>query len=165
MFQRTSSFFFIIMVGILCYGCESHRRNAEAVKVVELLKEGDFQKVKQLCHYKPTWDPNDSIFHQSMSFIHSYMVKYGEPSRDEYKTVANAADNDKIVRVYFNKASDFDPSLRLAYLEIDFDDLVKNSGLHSPFAKGLLTAMEKTAAPFIDNIYLIRMKKNGPVTP
>lgn len=162
--QRASSFLFVILAILIISGCSSQRRNSQAAKVVELLKDGKYQEVKQLCHYNPTWDTNDSIFHQSVAFIHSYLEKYGEPSQSDYKTSTDSLGGNKIIRVYLSRASDYDTSLRFAYIEMDFDNLARNFSDQSAVRRKIAETALNAEGPRISNFYLVRMKKDQPIT-
>lgn len=141
-------------------GCISIRAKDEAKKIMNLIKDQQYDQVKKLCHYNPPWDQDDSIFNQNIRFIHGYLVKYGMPSGRDYHYSIDTLDRTTAVRVYLDKITSFDTALKSAYVEMDFFNLdVAFSDVPSYFKKKIALTEMKLAPPLITNFYLIRMKK------
>lgn len=125
---------------------------------MRLIKNGDYTQVKNICHYSPSWDPNDSIFNKNVRFIHAYLNKYGIPDRSEFKNGKNIT-GDHIAKIYLSKVSLMDTTLDTAYVELDYYNFAR--GLpDSSIKEAILKKTLKSIPTQPENFYLIRIKKD-----
>lgn len=147
------------LIFITCFSsCTSFRQKRESERIIQLLKEGQYTRVKTICHYSPSWDPTDSIFNLNVRFIHAYLNKFGYPHRYDFKSMKDIQGN-FITRIYLDKIASMDSTLDSAYIEIDYYNPSNNYSQTLPVIPRLFRDFLKLAPPLITNFYLIKMKK------